>query len=169
MFRLPYLTREERDFFLDTVRPLLDDGDVRRMAAFPQHGGTSCLEHCLAVAYFSFAFVRRAGIRCDEAGLIRGALLHDFFLYDWHVRSLRSRRHAITHARAAWDNACEHFSLGAAEREVILRHMWPVTLCPPRRIEALVVNVTDKLCSLWETLAPAQGSAYDRFRLLAGL
>lgn len=46
---------------------------------FVQHGDTTVLLHCVAVAYFSLWLVKFLHIRCNEKSLIRGALLHDFF------------------------------------------------------------------------------------------
>ena len=53
---------------------------------FIQHGSISCYDHSLNVAKKSLII---AGfllifIKINEKSLIRGALLHDYFLYDWH-------------------------------------------------------------------------------------
>ena len=71
------------------------------MDAFIQHGNTSCLSHCIAVAYVSFSLARKLHIRCDETSLIRGALLHDYFLYDWHEKNAGHQWHGFHHAKKA--------------------------------------------------------------------
>ncbi len=57
---------------------------------FIQHGNTSCLLHSIAVAYFCYMIAKKLhflGFRIYE--LVRGALLHDYFLYDWHIEPKR--------------------------------------------------------------------------------
>lgn len=45
-----------------------------------QHGNTSCLLHCIAVAYFCYVFAERFKfLKLHERDLLRGALLHDYF------------------------------------------------------------------------------------------
>ena len=55
---------------------------LRRMEKFTQHGDTSCLLHTIAVAYYSIKIAEFFGIKYKKRDLIRGALLHDYFLYD---------------------------------------------------------------------------------------
>ncbi len=78
--------------------PVVRTAKFRRMAAFTQHGDTSTMEHCEAVAYFSLAFARAMRLGLDERSLVRGALLHDYFLYDWHDHA-PDRWHGFTHPR----------------------------------------------------------------------
>lgn len=73
--------------FIDTVSEICENPKVQSMREIMQHGDTSCLLHSLAVAYFSLYFVTRFHIGCDKKSLIRGALLHDYFLYDWHIKA----------------------------------------------------------------------------------
>ena len=89
---------------------------------------------------------------------MRGALLHDYFLYDWHVPSETHRGHGFTHARTALHNASRDFTLDAVERDVIERHMFPLNPVPPRYRESVLVCLADKICAIGETLhlpAPA--------------
>jgi uncharacterized protein len=88
----------------------------------------------------------------DYATLIRGALLHDYFLYDWHERNNEHRLHAFSHPRKAMQNACEDFELTSKEKNIILRHMFPLTPIPPYYLESWIVCVADKYCALKETL-----------------
>jgi uncharacterized protein len=45
--------------------PVVRTAEFRQMAAFTQHGDTSTMEHCEAVAYFSLAFARAMRLRLD--------------------------------------------------------------------------------------------------------
>ena len=48
---------------------------------FMQHGTTSCYTHSVNVACMSLWLAERLRIRVDRRSMVRGALLHDFFLY----------------------------------------------------------------------------------------
>ncbi len=157
------LTEEESRFFRGCVRELLQNRDVRSMSSFVQHGNVSTLEHCVSVAYISFEIGKRLPLRVDFRSLIRGAVLHDFFLYDWHVGSGRKELHAFAHPRTALRNAEARFRLNDCERDVILRHMWPLTPAPPRCPEAWIVGAADKYCSLIETLSKRPAVALRPF------
>lgn len=140
------------DFFLNCIKPLLEYEPVRKMDDFIHHGRTSCLKHSLAVAYYSYVFIRRLRIKCDEAAVVRGALLHDFFLYDWHIPDKAHRWHGFTHPRTALENAKKHFCINKREEDIILNHMWPLTIRVPRCREAFIVCIADKICSIMEVL-----------------
>ncbi|MBQ8087628.1 MAG: hypothetical protein IJ074_02650 [Clostridia bacterium] len=136
---------------------LLAKADLIRANAFMQHGDTSCLVHCIAVAYVSMKLLEFLHLRYDRKSLLRGALLHDFFLYDWHThrRAEGERMHAFSHPTHAWRNARARVKLNAREEDIILRHMFPVTLTPPKYRESVAVCIADKLCALHETLHPS--------------
>lgn len=127
---------------------------VRRMRRFIQHGRVSTYEHCESVARLSRDIDRLFRLGCDLRVLLHGAMLHDFFLYDWHRDDGGSHRlHGFTHAKRASRNAKK--LLGADERvcRVIESHMWPLNITRvPRSREAWVVCLADKLVSLYETL-----------------
>lgn len=148
------LTEQEREQFEQYARQLLTDPRVLQMRRYVQHGSVSCLQHSIAVAKLSFLLCCRLGLHADLRSLVRGALLHDFFLYDWHEKSTeRTGLHGFTHPKAALRNAERMFPLNERERDIIKKHMWPLTLTEcPRFRESAVVCVADKCCSLWETL-----------------
>lgn len=120
---------------------------------FVQHGDVSCYYHSIFVAYISVCIAMRLGIVFRERSLIRGALLHDYFLYDWHVPSSDHRGHAFSHPRRAYENASKDFQLNSIEKDIILKHMFPLTLKFPRYRESYIVLLADKYCAVYETLA----------------
>ena len=119
---------------------------------FLQHGDVSVYEHCFNVAFLSLYVARRFHLSVDRQALVRGALLHDYFLYDWHEDDPTHRLHGFHHARRALENACRDFSLGSIERDIIAKHMFPLNLHPPRYRESALVCAADKLCALLETV-----------------
>jgi uncharacterized protein len=146
-------SQEHEHFFWEVASKVLADPNVVRMDTFTQHGETSCLSHSLAVAYSSYFFCVRLDIDIDAKALIRGAMLHDFFLYDWHEKGDRKGLHGFTHPHTALKNAMTHFTLTPKEKDIIKKHMWPLTLFTmPRYKESFIVCFADKYCSLQETV-----------------
>ncbi len=141
---------DELEFFISCVKPILEYEPVKMMDSFIQHGSTSCLKHSLAVSFYSYIVCKRLHLKCDLKAVIRGALLHDFFLYDWHIRDKKRRWHGFTHPRTALENARKYFCLSKKEEDIILKHMWPLTFKFPRFIESFIVCMADKICSIFE-------------------
>ncbi len=130
---------------------LLQDGRLHMTKSFIQHADMSVFQHCAHVAYVSCVLALTFGIRVSWDELIRGALLHDYFLYDWHDRSASGgTRHAWYHPTAALLNAVEDYELTEKEMQIIKRHMWPVTIIPPTCREAWLVTTADKICTILE-------------------
>lgn len=148
------LTSEERTALDELSRPLLADSEVRRMEEFRQHGSVSTLRHVLNVRDVSFWMNRRLKLRADEKDLVTGAVLHDFYLYDWHRKEeARYGLHGFAHPEVACRNARRVFRVSPRAEGVIRSHMWPLTLrAVPRTREAWIVCAADKVCSLWETV-----------------
>lgn len=125
--------------------------------SFMQHGKVSVFEHSLAVACFAVRMCVFLKIRVDKESLIRGALLHDYFLYDWHVSDPSHRLHGFSHAKTAFKNASRDFEISIIEKDIIEKHMFPLNIKPPLYRESIIVCISDKICALRETL----GFTYD--------
>lgn len=138
--------------FMNIIEPIIQNEKVKRMDKYIQHGSTSCLEHCIAVAYMSFYITKKLHIRCDYNSLIRGALLHDYFLYDWHVKDEKHKWHGFRHAKKALENASKDFDLTPVEMDIIEKHMFPLNLKLPKYRESHIVSIADKICSSYETI-----------------
>lgn len=132
----------------ECVLDLLEHEAVRSMEKFIQHGSVSCLEHSIAVSRISYRLCKKLGL--DYRSAARGGLLHDFFLYDWHTTKTQGGLHGFTHPVTALRNAKNHYSLNPVEEDIILKHMWPLTVRTPRYKESMVVSLVDKYCSATE-------------------
>lgn len=129
-------TKENLEFY-ECIRDIVSHPAVLEMKKYYQHCDTDCYEHCL-----------------DARSAARGGMLHDLFLYDWreHSKKTGDRLHAITHPITAYRNACKYFHLNKVEKEVITKHMWPVSVIPPRYPETYVICLTDKYCGSREIM-----------------
>lgn len=118
-----------------------------------QHGDVTVFEHSVNVAETSIAFAAKFPITVNEESLIKGALLHDYFLYDWHDKEQSPGLHGFKHPYIALKNAEEDYGLNDIEKNIILRHMFPLVPIPPRCKEAWIVCFADKYCALGETVS----------------
>ena len=88
--------------------------------------------------------------------MVRGALLHDFFMYDWHDPGNLRLMHGFTHAKEALQNAQKEFELNDIERDVIKKHMFPLNIALPRYRETVLVSTADKISAVLETMHNAK-------------
>ena len=131
-------------------RSILDSDGMQREKHFFQHGHTSCYDHSLAVARMAIFLALRFKIRVDMESMVRGALLHDYFLYDWHDGDKSHRLHGFFHAARARKNAERDFALSPISKDIIEKHMFPLNLALPRYRESVIVTVADKICAVRE-------------------
>lgn len=148
-----------QDPYIEELERLRRDPRIRRMADFEQHKGNNTLGHVCHVAHMSHKLTRRLHLRVNDHSLLVGALLHDYYLYDFRDHPMGAYRHGTTHAQLALENALRDFpdlALGAREQNIIYSHMWPLNLTHlPRCKEAWVVTVADKVCAASEMLRGA--------------
>ena len=139
---------------------ILRSEGMQREKHFRQHGTVSVYAHSLAVALLCVKIASRLPVKTDTRSLVRGALLHDYFLYDWHDKTAlanRQRLHGFHHPLTALRNAEKEYKLNNVQRDIIRKHMWPLSVVPPMCREAWVVTTADKYCSLMETLKLHKG------------
>jgi uncharacterized protein len=137
--------------FENIIDDLICNETVQKMKDFKHHYNTSCFEHCKNVAYYSFLICKKYNL--DYTSATRAAMLHDLFLYDWRKREHgRKGLHAFTHPKTALNNATQLFKLNKIEKDIILKHMWPVTLGFPRYKESFIITFVDKYCAIKESI-----------------
>lgn len=138
---------------------ILESYNFNQTKAHIQHGTMSVNSHSMDVAKYSILISEMLGIHCNRRELIRGALLHDYFLYDWHDKEHVNpfRLHGFHHPSVALENASKEYQLSEREKDIIRKHMWPLTIVPPMCREAWIVTVADKWCSFMETVRLHKG------------
>ncbi len=146
---------------------ILESEHFRMTRNHIQHGTMTVYEHCMSVAKTSLWIRDKLGIVCNDRDLVRGALLHDYFLYDWHIGEAKNplRLHGFFHPGIALKNAKRDFQITERQENIIYRHMWPLTILPPTCREAWLVTCADKFCSLMETFHFQKGQILDRVEL----
>ncbi len=134
----------------NTVRTLEEEGRFGEEKSCIQHGTATVYDHSISVAEKSLSLAEKFRAPVNTTELVRGALLHDYFLYDWHVKKDRPKWHGFTHPSTALKNAETDYALSAKEKDIIARHMFPLTPVPPRYKESWIVCLADKRCAAEE-------------------
>lgn len=144
------------DEYYKCIGDLIESEIVRKMDKFIQHGSTTTLKHCLSVSYLSYRLAKELGL--DYVSVARAGLLHDFYLYDWHDTKIGEKffdKHGFVHPIIALENAQKYFELNKLEKDIIKKHMWPLTLTLiPKYKESVLVSAVDKYISTQETIQP---------------
>ena len=137
--KIIYIDKE----YIEIVQDILLNDTVQQMKNYRQHYNVSCFDHCLYVSYNLYYICKKHNL--DYKSAARAGLVHDLFLYDWRKRENgRKGHHAFTHPKLAYENARKIFMLNDKEKDIILKHMWPVTWSIPRYKESFLMTYVDK-------------------------
>lgn len=142
---------DECDFF-GCIDDLYHTPEVQGLAMYEQHLDIDRLQHITSVSYMSFLICKK--LKLDYKCAARGGILHDLFYYDWRVKDKSHRLHGYYHPGFALKNAkklCGE-KLSKKEQDIIKKHMWPLTIAPPRYAESFIVSLSDKYCATQELL-----------------
>lgn len=143
------LTKDIEEFNM-IIYDLANHPTVQKMKLYRQHYDTNCFDHCYNVAFYSYLICKKLNL--DYISVSRAGMLHDLFLYDWRKKQPEHKRfHGFRHPRIALNNASKLFDLNEKEKDIILKHMWPITIIPPKYIEGYIITLTDKYCALEES------------------
>lgn len=146
--------RPDEGEYNDIIKEILEHEEFEKLKNYRHHHTTTIYEHSKAVSYLSYKICKYLNLDFVSAG--RGGLLHDFFQYDWRNHDIpelaRNKFHGIEHPKVALQNAEKNFSVNAIERDIIIKHMWPLTPVPPRYRESFVVSFVDKYLASKELL-----------------
>ena len=143
---MSHAKREAREReFVALTKELLDSDQVRMMGRWKHHGQVTTLDHSLFVAFSTYRVAR--ALRLDVRSAVRGALLHDLYLYDSRDRTAHPGNQCFDHPRFAARNAAALTPLTPKERNIILSHMWPAGGPLPRSVEAWTVDLVDTVCA----------------------
>lgn len=140
--------------YIDYITEFAKSDIVREMKKYTQHGDTTTYEHCLKVSYYSYKMAKRLGLNAKACAI--GGLLHDLFLYDWHDKERPGKHefilpHGFTHSVVAERNAKKFFNIDEMCSDIIITHMFPLTIWKvPKYKESYVVLTVDKYLSTIE-------------------
>lgn len=137
---------------------ITESKEYKRTKNLRQHGNVTVFEHSLSVAETSLKISEKLHLKIDEESMVKVALLHDYFLYDWHDDD-HPKLHGLRHATIAAKNADRDFGLTKKEYRAIRSHMCPMNLRFPTSREGLILTIADKYCAAKESI----GTYHKRF------
>lgn len=139
--------------FLEIVDDLIKNETVNIMKQYKQHGDISTFDHCKNVAFICYLICKKLNL--DYISVARAGMLHDLFLYDWHEKrpiAKFTELHAFKHPKMALENARKITALNEIEEDIIIKHMWPVTIRLPKYKESFIITLVDKYSAVMETV-----------------
>ena len=125
---------------------------IQQMKAVEMHRGSNTFIHSFRVAKVA---VKRAlrHKKVDLETLLVGAILHDYYLYNWRTDRSKLKKHGKNHPKIAANNAKADFDVTNEVQDVIKQHMWPINLKEfPKTREARIVNLADDHVALLESM-----------------
>ena len=148
------ISLEEQQRLEEIYQSFLNNEKILRMKEFSMHRGSNCYEHSFKVAKKAIKYAirsRRKNINFES--VLLGAILHDYYLYDWRQDKSQLKGHAKKHPNIALNNAIRDFGIDKEVEHIIKSHMWPLnTKDYPSSREAKLVSISDKVVSLCESL-----------------
>lgn len=141
------LPKEEQDFFFQTINKIIYTKQFLKLKQFKHHGNISTYTHVVKVAYLSFRYAVKKNIKIHKEELIRSALLHDLYFYDWHDKHNGVHLHGLFHPKKAVKNATLLYNITKKERRHMIHHMFPLTILPPTTKEGWLICIFDKVAA----------------------
>ncbi len=151
---LKKINPDDYEEYYKIVSDIIKNPEFRKTIEYKHHQ-SSIFEHSLYVSYYSYRLAKK--FKLDYKSTARGALLHDFFLYDWKLpHPEKGKNHGKEHPKTALRNAGRQFTLNETEKDIIINHMWPFTMAFPKSSETMVVLMVDKYMASKEFFAEAK-------------
>lgn len=147
--------------YCDIVGVILKSQEFKRRKTFKHHENCSLYQHCIEVSYTAYRWCKK--LKLDYKAAAIGGILHDFYTEPWqdniHHKDPFFKQHGFVHARNAMDNAYKFFPeyMNDKVANIILRHMFPLNIHPPKYIESWIVSLADKKVSL-DVLKPSKAT-----------
>lgn len=147
--------KQSNDSFYDLIQDIVETEEYCKMQGYRHHINGNTYEHSIRVAYLCYQHYQKFQSDVNLNELLRGALLHDYFLYNHHDKSnpenISGWAHGFKHSGRALENAMKAYpDLTKTEQDMIKRHMFPLTPVPPRTRCGWLVCFYDKVAAVGE-------------------
>ncbi len=132
---------EEDKEYIEIIKDILYTPQVQLLKQYVQHYNSNRLKHSIDVSYLSYKIAIK--LKLNYKSVARAGLLHDLFYYDWRDTKFELGTHAFIHSRVAIRNAKKITNLSDMEKDIILKHMWGLTIWTPHFKETILVDLID--------------------------
>lgn len=140
------------------INEILEHPEFKKRKTYSHHGKITVYDHSLSVSKLSYTIAKK--LKVDYKAAAIGGLLHDFYYEPWQENKVKKKffeKHGFVHAREAKENSNKYFQkyMNKKIENIILRHMFPLNIIPPKYIESWIVTISDKFISCEVILNPS--------------
>lgn len=136
--------------YLYIVQEILNNEEFKKRLQYHHHENRSVYTHSLVVSFYSYKVAKKLKLDYESAAI--GGLLHDFYYEDWQKNPKKGLKnlHGIIHAYQALENSRKIFPEYMTDKisDIILKHMFPLNIRPPKYLEGWIITLVDKTVSL---------------------
>jgi uncharacterized protein len=141
------MAKIEKDEFESFISDIVLNKDFNKLS-FENHHGITRYEHSMRVAKYTYNVCKKTkNKRIKE--VTRAALLHDFFINN-DLKDESSSKKLKLHPEVALANAKKYYEIDKIQEDIIVKHMFPITLSFPKYKESWLVSFVDKFVGLYE-------------------
>ena len=134
------------DEYISITKDLLVNEQVQKMKTYRHHGDTNTHFHSVYVSYRVLKLCKKLHV-ANAAEIVRAALLHDFYLYEWYTEK-HDENHIWYHPKESVKNIETYLgTLSDTQRNMILSHMFPLCSEMPKCRGAWLLTLADKRCA----------------------
>ena len=140
--------------FTFIVKDIVEHSEFQKLKNIVHHGN-GLFYHSVSVGYYSYRAAK--ALRMDYVSIARGAILHDFYTEAWQTTKKDSTgiqrikdMHGFSHPKTALVNAKKYFDIDEKQEDMIVKHMFPLTLIPPVHLGSWIVTLVDKMVATQE-------------------
>lgn len=173
--RMPWRIMKNKkhfDEFYSMTEDIFELPEFKNLKTIPHHG-KELYSHSVAVGYYSYLWAKSWGR--DYCSAARAGLLHDFTKEYWKNREIHltgldriKAMHGLSHPKTALNLSREFFDINKREEDIIVKHMWPLTVVPPKYTESWMVSFVDKGVAILEMVKEHTPRKLYRKHVLAG-
>lgn len=144
--------------YLDIVQYILSNEEFKKRIEYNHHENRSVYTHSLLVSFNSYKVAKILKLDYESAAI--GGLLHDFYYNDWQKNPKKGLKnmHGFVHAYEALENSRKIFPEYMTDKisDIIVKHMFPLNIRPPKYAESWIITCVDKIVSLEILATPKQ-------------
>lgn len=147
------MTPEYQSFITEVI----EHPEFQKRKTYHHHENRSVYTHSLMVSIKSYKVAKLLHLDYKSAAI--GGLLHDFYYEDWQLNLDKKKpllkSHGFIHPKEALENSKVYFPkmMNKKIENIIVRHMFPLTIVPPFYLESWVITIVDKYvsCEIFKT------------------
>lgn len=142
---------ENQEEFYEIIKEIVEHEEFQKRKNFPHHGEETVYDHSMKVSYLAYKMAKK--LKVDVKSVTIGALLHDFYTTPWQEAPKQKKikdMHGFSHPKIAYQNAKYYFPhlMNDKIQDMITKHMFPLTIKPPKYKESWILTTADKIVSL---------------------